>query len=94
MDKVIKNKNNDNNINNNSNNNYIKIIKQQDSGKEYKNLISEQDNYINSSNINGNISGIDTEKNNTKGINLNIKKYMMNTFNKSKIIARNSSGIL
>ena len=29
----------------------------------------------------------------TKGPNLNIRKYMLNTFNKTKIIARNSSGI-
>ncbi len=28
-----------------------------------------------------------------KGPNMNIRKYMMNTFNKTKIIARNSSGI-
>ena len=29
-----------------------------------------------------------------KGPNMNIRKYMMNTFNKTKVIARNSSGIL
>jgi len=47
-----------------------------------KDLIIEQDPIIYGS------------ENNKKGINLNIKKYMMNTFNKSRIIARNSSGIV
>ena len=36
-----------------------------------------------------------SSENHKKGANFdNIKKYMMNTFNKSKIIARNSSGIV
>jgi len=29
----------------------------------------------------------------TKAMNINMRKYMLNTFNKTKIIARNSSGI-
>ena len=35
-----------------------------------------------------------SSQNKTKGINLNINKYMINTFNKSKLIARNASGIV